>query len=343
MEVNILEFPVPDQNVATETLKLEIKGVNNAFANALRRVMLSEIPTLAVDYVKVKRNTSVLPDEMLAHRIALLPLWSMKAREMRFERDCTCDRLGCSHCQITGRLKVRCPDTEHRIDVYADAETLQLDDPAVYPVSSTEKGVWLVTLGRSQELDVEVAIRKGIGKLHAKYMPVSTVAMQFAPEIIINGSGLAKLPTERRAQWVARCPRGVFEMDDVEGRVRIAKQEECIFCRECVSTEPPFDRLPEPLAVVRQKKTTVGNSTVYDFTFVIESTGVLPVTQILFDAIHVLNRKLGVVQKGLLDGTDRSELVPKRAIGGAPTAPQVVNEDVVDRVDAEDNLRFLMR
>lgn len=336
MEVSVTRLTKHDYT-AGESLEFELRHVDNSFANALRRVLLAEVPTLAVDSVTISQNTSVLPDEMVAHRLGLLPMASMKAREMHFLRDCPTN--GCDGCQIRGRLRARCPDTEHSLKVYASE--IQVDDPAVFPVMFGEKGAWLVTLGRCQEIDVTFIIRKGIGKVHAKFMPVATVAMCFASDIRINSSGLNKLSLEHRQQWVARCPRGVFELDAVKGQVLVAKPQACIFCKECLSTEPPFDQLPEPLVLVRRRQQEVTGF--FDFTFVVESTGVLPVTQLLFDAISVLTTKLDKIQNCLIhDDAHRADVVPTRRIGGAPTAPVIVNEDAVEREDQEDDLRFVM-
>ncbi|EPY32940.1 DNA-directed RNA polymerase II subunit RPB3, partial [Angomonas deanei] len=143
--------------------------------------MLAEVPTLAIESVTVIENTSVLADEMIAHRLGLVPLFSMKAREMNYARECLCGGKGCEECTITGRLIVECPPEEHARQVFVN-ESLSIDTPEVYPVSSEKSGVWLVTLGRSQKLNVRVVIRKNIAKVHAKFMPVATVAMRYAPD-----------------------------------------------------------------------------------------------------------------------------------------------------------------
>ena len=54
--------------------KLLIEGVNPYFVNALRRTLLSEVPKLAIDKVTFYDNTSALFDEILAHRIGLIPI-----------------------------------------------------------------------------------------------------------------------------------------------------------------------------------------------------------------------------------------------------------------------------
>ncbi len=51
-----------------------LKGTNEAFANAIRRLIIEEVPTLAVEYVEVKDNGSALYDEMLALRLGLMPI-----------------------------------------------------------------------------------------------------------------------------------------------------------------------------------------------------------------------------------------------------------------------------
>jgi DNA-directed RNA polymerase II subunit RPB3 len=333
------------EHSAGEKLEFELKRVDNALANGLRRVLLAEVPTLAIDSVTIHANTSVFPDEMIAHRLGLMPMYSIKAREMHYVRDCPTN--GCGLCEIRGRLRVVCPDSSHCVKVYAS--DMSIDDNAVYAVMADNddpeklaKGPWLATLGRSQEFSCEFIIRKGIGKVHAKFMPVATVAMHYASDIRINNSGFQKFSDGQCQEWVDRCPRNVFSFDVQRKQVRVVKPQDCIFCKECLSPEPPFDKLQEPLVLVRTKQYEY--SGLFDFTFVVESTGVLPVVQLVFDAIAVFHKKLDTIHASIRDDdANRGDTVPVRRIGGAPTAVAVVNEDVTERKDKAFDLSFAMR
>ena len=60
------------QNEKLDMIKFVLDGVSLEFANAFRRVILSEVPTMAVDEVIFLENDSPLFDELIAHRLGLL-------------------------------------------------------------------------------------------------------------------------------------------------------------------------------------------------------------------------------------------------------------------------------
>ncbi len=55
-------------------IEFELKGVPVSFANALRRILLSNLDTVTIKDVQVFENTSQLPHEMLRHRVEMLPI-----------------------------------------------------------------------------------------------------------------------------------------------------------------------------------------------------------------------------------------------------------------------------
>ena len=53
-------------------MEFDILGIDVSIANALRRIIISEIPTMAIEKVDIYMNTSVIPDEILAHRLGII-------------------------------------------------------------------------------------------------------------------------------------------------------------------------------------------------------------------------------------------------------------------------------
>ena len=87
-----------------DTIRFVAEGITPAFANALRRIMISEIPVLAIEWVDFRENSSILFDEVIAHRLGLLPL-KFDPEKMNFTEDCRCEGKGCPSCQVAFSLE----------------------------------------------------------------------------------------------------------------------------------------------------------------------------------------------------------------------------------------------
>lgn len=95
-------------------VKFILSGVDVSIANALRRVIIAEVPTLAIDIVKIELNSSPLHDEFISHRLGLIPLISTKCRQIFTPwRDCTC-KNGCAHCTVRFTLNESNNTNNHR-------------------------------------------------------------------------------------------------------------------------------------------------------------------------------------------------------------------------------------
>lgn len=89
-------------------LKFEITNTDLGVANALRRTIISEVPTMAIEMVQVAENTSPLNDEFIAHRLGLIPLRSDTVDDFSPHGDCECQNF-CDNCSVHYRLYKKCP------------------------------------------------------------------------------------------------------------------------------------------------------------------------------------------------------------------------------------------
>ena len=82
-----------------------------------------------------------------------------------------------------------------------------------------EKGVLLVKLRKGQQLKLKAIARKGIGKDHAKWQPVATVAFQYMPDIRINHALMDTLSEDQKLDWIDSSPNPVFRLNPVTAQV----------------------------------------------------------------------------------------------------------------------------
>ena len=143
-------------------MSVKLKGIPLQYANALRRLCLNGVPVFAIDTVDIIENSSVLPDEGLAHRLGLVPL---KTDLSRFNEPATCDcksETGCANCKVM--LVLDSGDTDVTKTVLTDE--LTSEDDTVKPISDK---IPIVQLAPGQRVKVECYARLGRGREHAKW------------------------------------------------------------------------------------------------------------------------------------------------------------------------------
>jgi DNA-directed RNA polymerase subunit D len=151
---------------SSNRITVKFDNIPRQYVNALRRLSISEVPTLAIDDVVMLENSSVMHDEALAHRLGLIPLRTDPGRfVMPHECDCK-STLGCSKCRV---LLVLDSEASEKTKVVTSGELVS-EDELVKPVS---KDIPIIVLAPSQKLKFEAYARLGIGKDHAKWQPTS--------------------------------------------------------------------------------------------------------------------------------------------------------------------------
>jgi len=141
-----------------DRLEFEVEGLTPGLAGELRRIMLSEVPTMAIEWIDFHKNESVLWDEIIASRLGLIPMaFDQKLYEMKDA--CKCNGKGCARCQVVFALKKK-----GSCMVYS--EDLKSSDKGVKPVYDK---IPIVELMENQELEFEATAQLGMGKEHAKW------------------------------------------------------------------------------------------------------------------------------------------------------------------------------
>lgn len=147
--------------------------------------MLAEIPTIAIDTVEFSTNTSSIPDEMLAHRLGLVPLNSRDVEKLLDPRECGNCTDGCEFCIVAMTLHAKC-ESDGIMPVYArDFVVLEprVNEWVGQPVITDPegKGPLILKLRRGQELKVRCVAKKGIAKEHAKWAPTAAIGFEYDP------------------------------------------------------------------------------------------------------------------------------------------------------------------
>jgi len=131
-------------------ISIKLKGISLDYANALRRICLNGVPIFAIDTVDVLENSSVLPDEGIAHRLAMIPLKT--------------ELNGIDESNHRIALVLDSGNTEN-VKIVTSAE-LESKDEVVKPVS---KQIPIVHLAPGQRIKLEAYARLGRGTEHAKW------------------------------------------------------------------------------------------------------------------------------------------------------------------------------
>ncbi len=247
---------------------LLIKDLNAAQANALRRVMIEEVPTLAIEDIEFHKNNTVMYDEIMAHRLGLIPLTTdLKSYMLPSPENNV--QAGDLRTQTTFVLKAKGPMT-------VTAGELAFKDPAVKPVYPD---MLIVNLLKGQEIEITGTAVLGIGKVHMKWAPGHVYYRQRAEVSIIKD-----VDGELAHKLVESCPVDIFAAKGNKASVVKDKVADCILCMACRDLAP---------AQVKVTETT-------DYYFFAESWGQLSTKTWLTEATKVLQSKMEEFQKKLL-------------------------------------------
>jgi DNA-directed RNA polymerase subunit D len=253
MEVELIE-----QNKKQNRILFLLKGATPAFANMLRKTITDEVPTMAIEEVELRKNSSVLYDEIIAHRMGLIPL-STDLKAYNLPEECSCKGEGCSKCQLVLTLKAKGPG-------YAYASDLKSKDPKVIPVHPKTP---IVKLIKGQTLELEATAVLGKGKEHAKWSP-ALAFYKYKPVIDI------KKGVKDPKAVADSCPVNVYSVKNKELVINKDNLLKCHLCCACTDVDPEHIKLNESSS---------------DFVFILESWGQLLPKEIVSTAVDAMQKK----------------------------------------------------
>ncbi|KAM4693628.1 DNA-directed RNA polymerases I and III subunit RPAC1 [Discoglossus pictus] len=298
-------FHVDIIKMEDDTLEFDMVGIDAALANGFRRILLAEVPTMAVEKVLVYNNTSIIQDEILAHRLGLIPICvDPRLFEYRSAEDAEGTEIDTLHFE----LNVRCTRKPQASKDSSDPNELYLNHKVntghmkwvpqgnqadLFPEGDAPRPVHndilIAQLRPGQEIHVVMHCVKGIGKDHAKFSPVATASYRLLPEITLLRPIEGDL-----ADTLQRCfSPGVITVDVINGKkvARVANSRLDTCSREIFR----HDELKNLVRMARVRD---------HYIFSIESTGILPPDVLLSEAIKVLMGKC----RRFLDELDNAQM-----------------------------------
>ncbi|KAK2749233.1 DNA-directed RNA polymerase core subunit rpc40 [Myotisia sp. PD_48] len=309
-------------------------GVDASISNAFRRIIIEEIPSLAIEYVYIHNNTSVIQDEVLAHRLGLVPLkGSLKGinwlRWFKAPKEGDPDS-GTAHEDsntIVMKLEVHCthnpnasPGEDDPVKLYNNAH-VYAKDIVFLPAGRQEHffsgpdgdivaanpDILLAKLRPGQKISIEMHCIKGIGQDHAKFSPVATASYRLLPDIQI----LRPILGDDAVKFANCFPKGVIGFDQVTEREAAQKgsgYEGHAGEKKAVVDDPFKDTVSRECLRHDEFKGKVKLGRVQDhFIFNIESTGQFNSDLLFLESIKVLKFKCQRLKRNLTALADLTE------------------------------------
>ena len=187
------------------SIRILLKGTDRASVNALRRTMIGDTPKMAIHRIRFTQATTEedgiiwetvgpIPDEIVAHRLAMIPIPSEGA-EFHLPEECpNCadmveSQRGCPMCEIIYRCMVR-GEPEGRAVKARDLEVL---GDLQFSIPEEFQDITITKLYKGQMIDFIARANKGHGRDHVKWQPVAGITFYARQHAVLNDKKAAKI------------------------------------------------------------------------------------------------------------------------------------------------------
>lgn len=193
-------------------IRILISDTDAAQVNAIRRALMADVPKLAITRVdfsqgvtqdnkgEIVESVNVLPDEVMAHRLAMIPVPTNPDEGLSFPDECAnCmdvveEDKGCPMCQVLYTLSARGPsaDSEDEFRTVYAGDITTISDP-VFDIREEHKTIPLTVLSKGQYLEFYAFAVLGRGRDHAKWSPVAAVGFRPQQIAVLKDAKAAKV------------------------------------------------------------------------------------------------------------------------------------------------------
>lgn len=285
-------FDVNISSLSEREANFDLINIDTSIANAFRRIMISEVPSLAAEHVYFLNNTSVIQDEVLAHRIGLVPLkvdpdmltWvdTSLPEDERFTDentivltlDVTCTRNPDAPKDCTDPKILYRNSSVYARDLKFEPQGRQAELFAKCPVSPADPDILLAKLRPGQEISLRAHCILGVGGDHAKFSPVATASYRLLPHINIT----QPIKGDSAKKFQKCFSPGVIDIDKSTGEAVVKDARRDTVSREVLRHEEFADKVK--LGRVRNH-----------FIFNVESTGAMTPEEVFFKSVRILKNK----------------------------------------------------
>jgi len=294
-------FRVDIVSLNEKEMEFDMVGIDASIANAFRRILIAEVPSMAIDKVFIFNNSSIIQDEVLAHRLGLIPIFAdprlfnfpptpVEGKNLTEEEQLHTE----PDVHLVFELKVKCTMNPEAPKDCVNPEIMYLNNKVTtkdikwIPIGDQEEqfgvdgirpvfdDILIAKLRPGHEIDLRMHCVKGVGCDHAKFSPVATASYRLLPSIT-----LLDTITDELADRLIKC----FSKDVIKTKTKngvkkayVADARKDTGMREIYRDEVLRDKVK--LEKIRDH-----------FIFSVESTGALPPEQLVEEAIKILHAK----------------------------------------------------
>ena len=203
---------------------------------------------MAIEQIYIQSNTSIIQDEVLSHRLGLIPI---NADPNLFE-DLAAGDDATDLNTLVFKLDVECTNASAEASGAGPHTAGSTPTETVYSrqlvwepqgnqaqrfpdgIAPVHGDIIIALLRPGQNIQLEAHCVKGIGRDHTKFSPVATASYRILPDIRF----LKRVTGERATELKSMCPLNVFDIEDIRGKPTAvaARPRDCTMCRECIRT-----------------------------------------------------------------------------------------------------------